>query len=208
VSNSSRLTGESREAPVDVDARDLQIRLDDDDGVPGLLREETDDDAGGGDGVALKDIPELRDGDGQDARRSKRRRRERPIVVDGSDEDPDGNSSAADGDQDYDDDDAGHSPASDQDTAGGDSRPAKRLRDAAAERDDKKKLAMDVSYEGFAIYGRVLCLVVRRREAAGGRIGGGAPSRMIDKTDGQAMMEQWIASTQLPAQLVEEADAS
>lgn len=67
---------------------------------------------------------------------------------------------------------------------------AKRRRDAARggeESDDKKKLAMSTTYEGFAIYGRVLCLVVKRKDKRGKR------------TEGQAMMEDWIASTQMPA---------
>ncbi|KAG6024001.1 hypothetical protein E4U41_001893 [Claviceps citrina] len=61
------------------------------------------------------------------------------------------------------------------------------------EEDDKKKLAMDVSYEGFAIYGRVLCLVVRRRENNAQRLrqDGIVP-------EGQASMENWITSTQIP----------
>lgn len=62
--------------------------------------------------------------------------------------------------------------------------------------DDKKKLAMDLMYEGFAIYGNVVCLVVRKRgkekhqstaESAGGK-----------KMVGQARMENWISSTQVP----------
>lgn len=56
----------------------------------------------------------------------------------------------------------------------------------AEEGDDKKKLAMSTTYEGFAIYGRVLCLVVKRKDNKGKR------------TEGQAMMEDWIASTQMP----------
>ncbi|KAG6145542.1 hypothetical protein E4U38_006567 [Claviceps purpurea] len=58
------------------------------------------------------------------------------------------------------------------------------------EEDDKKKLAMDVSYEGFAIYGRVLCLVVRRRE--------NKTQRLRQDAEGQANMDNWITSTQIP----------
>lgn len=55
--------------------------------------------------------------------------------------------------------------------------------------DDKKKLGMDTTYDGFSIYGRILCLVVKRRGTAKGKeMAGGA---------GQAMMEDWIASTQM-----------
>ncbi|KAF4435992.1 hypothetical protein F53441_13345 [Fusarium austroafricanum] len=59
--------------------------------------------------------------------------------------------------------------------------------------DDKKKLAMDVSYEGFAIYGQVLCLVVKKR-ASTATNSGGAKTR----PEGQATMENWISSTQIP----------
>lgn len=55
--------------------------------------------------------------------------------------------------------------------------------------DDKKKLGMNTTYDGFSIYGRILCLVVKRRGTAKGKeIAGGA---------GQAMMEDWITSTQM-----------
>ena len=54
--------------------------------------------------------------------------------------------------------------------------------------DDKKKLAMSTLYDGFSIYGRILCLVVKRRgHSKGKELAGGT---------GQAMMEEWIASTQ------------
>ncbi|KAG8532999.1 uncharacterized protein KY384_001781 [Bacidia gigantensis] len=52
--------------------------------------------------------------------------------------------------------------------------------------DDKKKMGMETRYEGFSIYGRILCLVVKRRGTAKGReLPGGA---------GQAMMEEWIGT--------------
>ncbi|PHH88978.1 hypothetical protein CDD83_6799 [Cordyceps sp. RAO-2017] len=60
--------------------------------------------------------------------------------------------------------------------------------------DDKKKLAMDVSYEGFAIYGRVLCLVVRKRDGRGQQPARGGKAG----AQGQAKMENWISSTQVP----------
>ena len=54
--------------------------------------------------------------------------------------------------------------------------------------DDKKKLALGTTYDGFIIYGRILCLVVKRKgNVRGKEVAGGA---------GQAMMEEWIASTQ------------
>ncbi|KIM97435.1 hypothetical protein OIDMADRAFT_169231 [Oidiodendron maius Zn] len=70
---------------------------------------------------------------------------------------------------------------------------AKRRKNAAPgeeESDDKKKMAMSTTYEGFAIYGSVLCLVVKRKDKRG---------KVKERSEGQAMMEDWIASTQMPA---------
>lgn len=68
--------------------------------------------------------------------------------------------------------------------------PSKRAKAAdAATDDDKKKMGMRTTYDGFAIYGRVLCLVVKRREGARGK----GPTAV---EAGKAMMEEWIASTQ------------
>ncbi|KAL2060586.1 hypothetical protein VTL71DRAFT_9227 [Oculimacula yallundae] len=68
----------------------------------------------------------------------------------------------------------------------------KRRRDEQAEEasDDKKKMGMDTIYDGFSIYGRVLCLVVKRRDNKGK-----APANLAG---GQATMENWITSTQMP----------
>lgn len=76
---------------------------------------------------------------------------------------------------------------------------ADALGDAAADEDDKKKLAMDISYDGFAIYGQVLCLVIRRRETANQTGRARAAGSANAKLDGQAKMENWITSTQMPA---------
>jgi len=57
-----------------------------------------------------------------------------------------------------------------------------------AEEDDKKKLGFKTSYEGFRIHGRILCLVVKRKSTKRGQVS-------ADST-GQAMLENWIASTQ------------
>ncbi|TVY87233.1 hypothetical protein LAWI1_G008310 [Lachnellula willkommii] len=55
--------------------------------------------------------------------------------------------------------------------------------------DDKKKMAMETTYDGFSIYGRVLCLVVKRKDKRG---------KQPAMSGGQAMMEDWITSTQMP----------
>ena len=50
--------------------------------------------------------------------------------------------------------------------------------------DEKKKLGLTTMYDGFRIYGRILCLVVKRKgKSSAGR-------------NGQAMVEEWISSTQ------------
>jgi hypothetical protein len=51
--------------------------------------------------------------------------------------------------------------------------------------DDKKKLGMKTLYDGFAIYGKILCLIVKRTNA---------PSTVKSGASGQAMMENWVSS--------------
>ena len=68
---------------------------------------------------------------------------------------------------------------------------------ADGEEDDKKKIAFNTAYDGFSIYGRILCLVVKRR----GKVRGKESSSGA----GQAMMEEWISSTQMgEAQMMDE----
>lgn len=52
--------------------------------------------------------------------------------------------------------------------------------------DDKKKLALNTSYDGFSIYGRILCLVVKRKGKKSQQ--GNAP------VGGSQMMEQWVST--------------
>ena len=68
--------------------------------------------------------------------------------------------------------------------------------DTRGDGDDKKKLGLKTFYDGFCIYGRILCLVVTRKGGKKGKetatSGGGGGSG-----GGHAMMEDWIASTQV-----------
>lgn len=230
TSNSAKLTGASRDAPIEIE----QAAAEEARPVVQVLREEDED----GDDVALADIPSIGEDEtsATSTRVSKRRRGEAagssvpgtrgsgrlvPAYVPDSDEE-------------IADDDDGLFVRQEDEGSGDDSEaddmlmqpPAKRRKDAASAAadedgpehgpDDKKKLAMDISYEGFAIYGRVLCLVVKRREGAGGSNSGkgkgkgvagapGAPgaaslgSRAAQRPEGQAVMENWITSTQAPA---------
>lgn len=71
---------------------------------------------------------------------------------------------------------------------------AKRRKDSALEEEEqedesKKKMAMSVTYEGFAMYGKILCLVVKRKS--------NKPTTN-ERSAGQAIMEDWIALTQMP----------
>jgi hypothetical protein len=77
---------------------------------------------------------------------------------------------------------------------------AKTNDDAAEDAgDDKKKLGLITSYDGFSIYGRILCLVVKRRGVRTPGSGGGPASS-------QAMLENWV-STQAAADHEDEEDA-
>lgn len=61
--------------------------------------------------------------------------------------------------------------------------------DSVAE-EDKKKLSMNTSYDGFSIYGRILCLVVKRK--GGKSVGSG--SGAAPASSGQHMMENWVST--------------
>ena len=50
--------------------------------------------------------------------------------------------------------------------------------------DDKKKFGIQTLYDGFSIYGRILCLMIKRR---GGRVSVGVASS-------QQLMENWIST--------------
>ena len=56
----------------------------------------------------------------------------------------------------------------------------------AADGDDKKKLAMSTAYEGFSIYGRILCLIVKRKGVKKAGAGG--------TTTGSQMLENWVST--------------
>ncbi|KAM4058530.1 hypothetical protein HRG_006506 [Hirsutella rhossiliensis] len=139
-----------------------------------VLREQDSDDEGPR--LAAIRLPETR----------ARRKRQRNVAISGEDgesADDDGAASAIEIDSDADE------PAP--------KRPRGVMRPDDDDDDDKKKMAMDVSYDGFAIYGRVLCLVVKRRD------GKAQPARSDARGSksagqGQARMENWISSTQMP----------
>ncbi|KAF5537157.1 hypothetical protein FMEXI_10031 [Fusarium mexicanum] len=137
-----------------------------------VLQEEDDDE------VRLADIPVAE----TTTRRSKRQR-----GIQGPEQN--------DNDEAFEDDETASAIEIDSDTeAPPHKRHRARTNDGLGGNENKKKLAMDVSYEGFAIYGQVLCLVVKKRATAAAGSGGGAKAR----PEGQATMENWISSTQMP----------
>ncbi|KAH0494970.1 hypothetical protein TgHK011_008548 [Trichoderma gracile] len=162
-SNSSKLIAETNANPIDVEASDF---------APIRIEEDSDNE-----GVALSDIPSA------NTRRQAKRQRS-STIEDGDDDDfedaGDDSDSVADAGP------AGLQPLPKR-QRGLANPPAEPEGGLDDEDDYKKKLAMDVSYEGFAIYGRVLCLVVKKRE--------NKPQQALG---GQAKMENWITSTQIP----------
>jgi hypothetical protein len=67
-------------------------------------------------------------------------------------------------------------------------KPASTLSEPTDSKDDKKKMGLRTTYDGFRIYGRILCLVVKRKGIVRGRV--------VEGGGGQAMMETFI-STQI-----------
>ena len=69
--------------------------------------------------------------------------------------------------------------------------PSKRRKQTHAEEEDKKQLAFRTSYEGFTIWGWVLCLLVDRINTSTSNT-----SQGHGHGHAQALMQEWIASTQ------------
>ncbi|KAK3382507.1 hypothetical protein B0T24DRAFT_17095 [Lasiosphaeria ovina] len=190
TSNSSRLTGASREAPIDLqDAADDVL----------ILAEYQDD-------VDLDAIPAVDETAPSPSPPNRRPKRSRRAAAETSQPGPGVHVETIDSGSDDSSGDELFVGASDNNDTGSGPPPKRRKQRAAAagekeqDPDDKKKMAMDISYEGFAIYGRVLCLVVKRRD--GGSRSGPAPANInlsqTGQAGGQATMENWITSTQLP----------
>ncbi|PVH84047.1 hypothetical protein DL98DRAFT_454131 [Cadophora sp. DSE1049] len=145
-SNSAKLTGDTGDAPIEVEDE------------PVIPREESDEE------LNLQDLPEADDVQSEYGLFVPEGRSKRPRTT----------------------------TATSQSSSPGFEPLPKRRRDdpPGEESDDKKKMAMDTTYDGFSIYGRVLCLVVKRRDKKGK-----APTSLAG---GQATMENWISSTQMP----------
>ncbi|KAI9831807.1 MAG: hypothetical protein M1819_004704 [Sarea resinae] len=167
-SNSSKLTG-TQEGPVEIE----------DDAAPVVIREESDESEAN---IRLADIPAVTENETEEQEGPSSRQRKRPrhnsdsLFLHDSEESED-----------------------DAIQLQRDSPPAKRSKGGPRDgsytgivgsTDDKKKLALSTLYDGFAIYGRVLCLVVKRRGGQSKTTAAGGSGI----TGGQAMMEQWIST--------------
>lgn len=138
----------------------------DPDAPASLLREEDDD-------VVIQDVPPAPEIDADGPAPTRRSNRTRTTVAS---------------------DDANDLFIADSDASSSDDEdapPSKRARSAApvVEEQDEKKMAMRSEFDGYSIYGRVLCLIVTKTawKDAG--------------TGGREVMEDWITSTQNPAGL-------
>ncbi|KAF2476555.1 uncharacterized protein BDR25DRAFT_252639, partial [Lindgomyces ingoldianus] len=173
----SWLTAGTNEQPV-VIAEDNQ--------EPIILEEEDDDVA-----VNLDDIPEVGGGcDGDTIRNSSRNKRRRrsameEAVSDSSDSDDSFRFELA--------------PLTKRSKRGERTLDAADLRkDGPEQQDEKKTLGLNTSYDGFNIYGRILCLVVKRKASRASAATSGVPSS-------QQMLENWV-STQAAAGQVDDDD--
>jgi len=161
-SNADKMTGTSN-VPIEVQ----------DDTAPVVVREESDESEGK---LDLADIPTAEDATADEMgrrRRDKRRRSSDGLFVSDGAVDDDGPTQ--------------QTPPSKRKKQEGDHGPTVGQSDEVE--DDKKKMALNTSYEGFSIYGRILCLVVKRKGTGRGKQAAAGA--------GQAMMEGWIASTQV-----------
>ncbi|KAI9840943.1 MAG: hypothetical protein M1837_001122 [Sclerophora amabilis] len=177
--------GASTDRPIQLEEEDESEDVQAHPPVPGLLREEEDEDENR---LALRDIPTAEDdSDAQNSGSSRRSRRRRN---DG--ENDEGTLDAIQS--------SGDSATSE---TRGTAPPRKRRRkqvdrneqaEAAGEEsdghDDKKKLSLNTSYDGFRIYGLTLCMVVHRRQDITKEREGGKGNSV-----GRSMMEGWITST-------------
>lgn len=63
--------------------------------------------------------------------------------------------------------------------------------------DDKKKLLLHTTYDGFSIYGRILCLIVNYKKPETARQGVAKVGPAAVHRNGQQMLEQWASSQAL-----------
>lgn len=137
--------------------------------------------------INLEDIPEARPQDVEDndetampsSRRNKRQRRDTDagLFVHSSSDSEDGHAFQTQ-----------RTPSTKRSRRDKDNGVPEDSPESFAAEDDKKKFNINTSYDGFSIYGRILCLVVKRK---GGKGTGAAAARA---SSGQQMMENWVST--------------
>ncbi|KAF7187431.1 hypothetical protein HII31_11320 [Pseudocercospora fuligena] len=148
--------------------RDDPINIDGDEEIPEVLREE-----GAEEVVPLHDIPEKMNG-------------ERKSAADHGEDEDDALFVSSSDEEFFATQRANPKPAKNRRKK---DEPAEELEPEVEEQDDKKKMMMDTNYDGFSIYGRILCLIVTRK----GRRDPGATTATAP-VGGSQMMEQWIGT--------------
>ena len=69
--------------------------------------------------------------------------------------------------------------------------------------DDKKKMKMDLSYDGFSIYGRTLCLVVKKRKGAKEKAASAnAEDAAANEPGARHMLENWVSTQAAQEQVI------
>jgi hypothetical protein len=177
-SNSGKLTNW-----LTIGTSDQPVLINEDATEPIVIREEEDESS-----INIADIPE-RDELRQPSRRLARQKRQ----LDGSEYDAVSDGSGSDTSALF----VPGRPSKRSKTSEGPARDDE-YEDAEEAQDDKKKLGLNTSYDGFSIYGRILCLVVRRR---GVRSAGGSEG----PASSQQMLENWV-STQAAAEHEDDED--
>ena len=147
-----------------------RIVIDDDDLAPAVLQEEEDDD----DVVELRDIPEA-NVNGKRKASGVAEDKDEALFVSSSDEDTFQTQR-----------ERGQKRTKRGPRQSKSADPPEVEEDTMA--DDKKKLALNTSYDGFSIYGRILCLVVKRKGKRATQANVGAAF------GGSQMMEQWVST--------------
>lgn len=159
------------------------MTISEDTAEPILIREEDE-----GEAINLADIPEA-SGDKNQARSSGRGKRRR------GDAREDSISAGSDSDVSFQFEAGPSNKRSKRNGHGTDAGTVEE--DGGDGQDDKKKLGLNTSYEGFSIYGRILCLVVKRKGLRTQPGGSGPP------LSSQQMLENWV-STQAAAEQVDD----
>lgn len=171
-SNSGKLTGW---LTTETGTSEQPVVVTEDHAGPTILREEDEDSV-----INLDDIPEA--GEDVPSNRSRKRPAREVVISSGSDTDDSFQFEAI--------------PSAKRSRKGEPSVSE----DVAEGQDDKKKLGLNTSYDGFSIYGRILCLIVKRK---GPRTTGGSGT----SASSQHMLENWV-STQAAAEQVDDDDGN